>query len=214
MKKLIIIRGAPSTGKTRLAQKIKEEEGAIVFNNDTLIEINGIYKWNEELALQAHCENQKLLMQSMRKGDELLVLDNTNVSPYECIPHIRLAKYYGYQYKVIETSKLIDIKELEKRNKHNVPASVIEEMLKILNSVPLSSFCFILDCEEKYDPEISLRQAQLYTERCSYIKADECMIDYADWCRVGGFIPAGGSDVAESINEKLLDWRISQGTAA
>ncbi len=64
-----------------------------------------------------------------------------------------------------------------------------------------------MENEIAMEPEVSLRQAQLFLEKGKYAKADEQLIDYCEWRRVGGFEPDGGDGVAESINDKLENWR-------
>lgn len=94
---------------------MKQEENAIVLSNDDLLVIDGAYKWDEDRALQAHFINQRLAAEAMRSNCPLLVLDNTNLLPYYCSPYLRLAKYYGYTYRLIQTQTpwALDIAELE-----------------------------------------------------------------------------------------------------
>jgi len=212
MKELRILRGLPGCGKSSLAKKMKEEEGAVVFNNDSLLIHNGVYKWTEEGAYEAHCVNQWLMSKAMREGVPLIVLDNTNLLPYHCTTHVRLAKRFGYSFNVIEvdTPWALDVEELARKNQHGVPASVIEEMKKNLLELPKEALMVILNCETGMCPEETLSQAQMFTEVGMFLNADECVIDYQDWRRICGYEPEGGDEVIESIKNKLEDWYANQ----
>ncbi len=211
MKLLRILRGLPGSGKSYLAKKMSEEEGAIVLNNDDLLVTDGAYKWDEELVLIAHHYNQKRATNAMRENVPLIVLDNTNLLPYHSSPYVRLANFYGYEHQVIpiNTPWAFDLDELTKRNIHNVPKSILECMKKILDELPLEALKVILNYEMEMDPEIVLRNAQIFTETGNFAKADECIMDYEDWYRIGGYEPDGGQEVASSINDKLWDWKRS-----
>jgi predicted kinase len=211
MKELRILRGLPGSGKSRLAKKIASEEQAVVYNNDDLLTVHGVYKWDEDRALLAHWTTQQLVADSMRQDVPLIVLDNTNLLPYHASPYVRLAKYYGYHFSVIEmeTPWCQDIAELERRNAHFVPRSVLEEMKGTMTALPKEALETILLCEIAMDPEVSLRMAQTFIEEGRYIQADEQMIDYENWRWIGGYEPEAGTEVAASINDKLQEWRAS-----
>ena len=213
-KEIRFMHGLPGSGKTKLAQKMRLEEGAVVYNNDDLLTVHGVYKWDEDRALFAHWATQQLVADSMRQGVPLLVLDNTNLLPYHVSPYVRLAKYYGYQYTIIDvdTPWCQDITELERKNTHFVPGSVLEEMQNTMMSLPKEAMETILLCEIAMDPEVSLRMAQTFIEEGRYIQADEQMIDYEDWRCIGGYEPEAGTEVAVSINDKLQEWRASAGS--
>ncbi len=212
MKKIVLIRGLPGSGKSSYAQKLKEK-GALIFNNDELLTANGIYKWDAELALMAHFLNQKRVCQAMREGKEFIVVDNTNILPYHMAPYIRLAHHYKYEYELFEmdTPWALDIEELEKKNTHDVPLSVLDEMRKQYLDVPRETMECLFRFETAMDPEVSLRLAQCEIEKGRYATADEAIIDYEDWKRIGGYSPDGGDDTCNSINNKLESWRIDKG---
>ncbi len=211
MKLLRIFRGLPGSGKSYLAKKMSEEERAIVLNNDELLVTDGAYKWDEDLVLIAHQFNQKRATSAMRENAPLIVLDNTNLLPYHSSPYVRLAKFYGYNYEVIDskTPWALDVDELAKRNTHNIPKSIIECMKKTLDELSTDVLRVILNYEIEMDPEVVLRNAQIFTEKGNFPRADECIMDYEDWHRIGGYEPDGGQELASSINDKLWDWKRS-----
>jgi predicted kinase len=212
-KELRIIRGIAGSGKTFLAQKMKDEEGAVVFSNDDLLMVDGVYRWDEDRALQAHWTNQRLVAAAMREEVPLIVLDNCNLLPYHSSPYVRLGKYYGYEHAVVQiaTPWCLDIDELVKRNIHGIPKHILEKMKDTLLGLPLEALNLILDCEIAMDPEVTLRLAQTFIEEGKHIQADEQMMDYEDWRRIGGAYEEWMDYTAESINNKLEDWRSNQG---
>lgn len=211
-KKIILLRGLAGSGKSTYAQKLKEK-GALIFSNDELLTAEGVYKWDEELAVLAHYTNQKMVCQAMREGKEFIVIDNTNIHLYNMTPYIRLAHYYKYEYELFEmdTPWALDIEELEKKNTHNVPLSILDEMRKQYLDVPKPTIECLFRFETAMDPEISLRLAQCEIEKGRFATADEAIIDYEDWRRISGYEPDGGDDTAKSINNKLESWRLDKG---
>jgi len=135
-------------------------------------------------------------------------LDNTNLLPYYCSPHVRLALFYGYEFEIVEPDSpwRYDIGQLSKRNLHNVPVKILENMKANLLSLPKEALFAILSHETPMDPELLLRDAQTSLEKADKIHADECIMDYLDWRRVSGFEPDGGDQLVESIGEKLEGW--------
>jgi len=212
MKKLILLRGLPGSGKTFIANKMKED-GAFVFSNDDIMTINGVYKWTEDGAIVAHNINQKKVCDAMRVGKSPIVVDNANILPYHMTPYIRLARHYEYEYEIrdMNTEWASDLKELENRNVHYVPHSVLDEMKKQYIHLPTRALMTLFNIEIPMDPEVSLREAQCYIEEGRFAKSDEAILDYEDWRRIGGFEPEGGDDTKESINNKLETWKLEKG---
>lgn len=210
-KTLFLMHGLPGSGKSFRASQMKSE-GAHVFSNDSLLTTeNGVYFWDESRAILAHQKNQSLVAKAMRQGLTPIVLDNTNIKPYHVTPYVRLGKFYKYEYTLIEidTPWALDVDELVKRNIHGVSKLVLEKMKKDYINISTDAFKAILQWEMPFDPEVCLRDAQKFMEQDDLTKADECLIDYYDWRRVGGYAPVGGNEVAESIGNKLQEWHSS-----
>ncbi len=209
MKQLRVLRGLPGSGKSFLANQMREQEGALVFSNDELMTVNNVYYWEENKAAKAHHRNQELVAQAMRQDKPLLVLDNCNLKPYHVAPYIRLAFHYGYDWKLImvNTPWAFDMDELERRNEHGVEKDVIENMCDDLLKMTNEALYMILRWEVPMDPEITLREAQEALEKRLFTVVDERLYDYQDWVRIGGYSPDGGDEAAESISDKLQRWR-------
>ena len=137
-KVLIIMIGISGSGKSTLAKKIADEymkAGHSVSVNSTdnffLNKTTGEYEFNPAKLGHYHKMNQTMAMQDMENDVEVVIIDNTNLTPKERKPYIDMAKQYGYNVRAIEptTAWKHNKEELVQRNKHNVPIEAIERML-------------------------------------------------------------------------------------
>ena len=126
-KKLIVMRGISGSGKSTLAQQLGL--GGVVLSADEY--------WGPEYNIdtsrihEAHQWNINRAKQAMDKGVSPVVIDNTNVAQFEAREYVRYAVDHGYVVEVAEpnTPWKFDIDELYRRNVHNVPKEVIQDML-------------------------------------------------------------------------------------
>lgn len=86
---------------------------------------------------KAHRLNQENAKKSMDSGVENVVIDNTNLDPWESKPYVEYGLEKGYNIKIhtIPPGNLT-AKELADRNVHGVPLEVIEKMLAKLKRNP------------------------------------------------------------------------------
>jgi predicted kinase len=142
MKKLIICRGSPGSGKSTYARRVKAKMLGVfglsctVASADDYFVKNGIYTFDRTKLSKAHeyCRDQ--VHKAMIHNSEYILLDNTNISRPEFKPYIELAKEFGYQTieKVFGLDATVD--ELVKRGTHNVPREKVELMArKLVDSV-------------------------------------------------------------------------------
>src|SRR5581483_977563 len=178
MKKIIILRGLPGSGKTYRANQI---ENAVIIPGE------------------AYRESQKVCRRLMREGKPLLVLDGRNISYYDIGPFVKLAKWYDYDWEIenINTPWAQDIEELHKRS--GVEKKIIKKALLHMNSIQFSSLIQLLDMLVEVDPEEILFKAQKYLEENELGKADLCMLDYQDWVYTGGYRAIDGDEIALEI---------------
>lgn len=126
MPKLMLIIGAPGSGKSTMANKIKNErpefadaniwEADMFFVNPK----NGEYNWNLENLASAHRWCQIQTENDMRDGNNVIV-SNTSLRPRERKPYLLLAKKYNYEVEVITCTG-------EYKNIHNVPEEKVNQM--------------------------------------------------------------------------------------
>lgn len=143
MKKLIIMRGIPGSGKSYIAKQLVPADK--IYSTDDFWGPN--YNFDITKLFQAHMWNQRRVETAMNSGYELIAVDNTNVTWKEIKPYYELAKKYGYEveYKeptspwwnetvnAIRSNDLIKLNEcvdiLFTKNTHNVPRTTIEKMV-------------------------------------------------------------------------------------
>jgi predicted kinase len=151
MKKLVIMRGLPGSGKSTEARKLaadyvyrKGGSAAICSTDDFHME-NGKYVFKRDLLGEFHARNQTRVYDLMKMGIELVVVDNTNIKRRDMQPYIDSAGRLGYEVEELIVGKdqlcpafdeacqykLADyIDECTKRNTHGVPRDAIEKMAR------------------------------------------------------------------------------------
>ena len=127
MKKLIILRGLPGSGKSKIAA---DYSNAVVCSADHHFERTGEYKFDPSELGMAHMLCQFKALDAMASGKELVVIDNTNVRNWEYVLYLRMADHFGYEneVRVIGGHSMEDVREYSKRNVHGVPEMKILEM--------------------------------------------------------------------------------------
>lgn len=136
---LILMRGAPGSGKSHLAQKIIEMTIGGTYVNfrthicstDDYFMSRGKYYFNKHNLSEAHAWNQNRARLAMHQGLSPIVIDNTNIEIWEMEPYVRNAVQNGYLIEVVEpnTSWARKPNVLARRNVHNVPIQSIRRML-------------------------------------------------------------------------------------
>ncbi|KAL0973568.1 hypothetical protein UPYG_G00206240 [Umbra pygmaea] len=130
---LILMRGAPGSGKTTRARELlsTSSTGLILSTDDFFSQENG-YLYDPSLLGKAHHWNQNRAKEAMYKGCSPVIIDNTNMQAWEMKPYVNLALGKGYTifFHEPQTSWKFDPIELEKRNKHGVPKEKIGQMLE------------------------------------------------------------------------------------
>lgn len=137
MKVLLLIIGISGSGKSTLAKKIaakysSEDHSVTICSTDEYFMVNGEYKFDATKLGYYHKCNQDRVRDDMVSGVNVVIVDNTNLTPKERKPYIDIAKQYGYNVLAIEptTDWKFDIDELTIRNNHNVPREAIQRMIE------------------------------------------------------------------------------------
>ena|SRR3972149_2652498 len=134
-KQLIIIRGLPGSGKSKLAKSLVEN--GIIHSTDNYFVKDNIYKFDISKLSEYHEENLYDAIESMIKRISPIIIDNTNIISEHALPYVEAAEEFGYEVIVTETqtSWRFDIEELSKRNVHNCPKESIEMMIKMYEPI-------------------------------------------------------------------------------
>lgn len=133
-KTLVILRGISGSGKSTLSKKLISENNSkgVIYSTDDFFIKDGVYKFDGALLGKAHNFNQSRAIKSMKEGESLIIIDNTNTQKWEAKPYVEAGLEFGYKILIDEpkTEWAKDAKELAKRNTHGVPYDSIVSMLK------------------------------------------------------------------------------------
>lgn len=131
MKKLIVIRGIPSSGKSTLAKKLAEENNGLIFSTDNFFMKDGKYNFSFVVLDKAHQWNKSCVDKAMWDGEKYLIIDNTNTTWDEIYPYVRRGIDFNYQISIIEPDnpERFDVKKAFERNTHGVPMATLQKMV-------------------------------------------------------------------------------------
>lgn len=125
MKRCIILRGFPGSGKTTFTVQLGED--AIVCSADHYFEHSGTYVFDPKMLFLAHKVCRNKFESAIRAGAPLVVVDNTNIKYKDWKDYLTYALEHGYYVTVAEAQER-DIDVLMSRGKHGVPHEKYEQM--------------------------------------------------------------------------------------
>ncbi|XP_053560013.1 NEDD4-binding protein 2 [Bombina bombina] len=132
-KVLIMLRGAPGSGKTTLARQLLKHNpvGCILSTDDYFVK-DGHYLYDPNCLGEAHEWNQKRAKEAFEKNISPIIIDNTNLQGWEMKPYVSLALQFRYKvmFREPDTWWKFKPKELERRNTHSVTKEKIKKMLE------------------------------------------------------------------------------------
>lgn len=146
---MVVMRGAPGSGKSHLARSIIDQtmngdyENHIFSTDDFFYDKRQKkYVFNPEFLDTAHTANQAKVGQRAINGWSPIIVDNTNIKLWEMVPYVRDGVKNGYLIKMLEpnTAWARTAGKLTLKNKHNVPRHSIERMLCNFESSTLEEF--------------------------------------------------------------------------
>lgn len=159
MKKLIIVRGLPSSGKSFLSKQLYQTakgfgKSCAILSTDEFFIIGGRYKWSGKFIGVAHNWNYARCCKAIFDKTDYIIIDNTNLQFKEFEKYIGIAIENGYSIEIVESNTpwKHDIEELTKRNTHGVPKETIQKMLDRMESMDI--------IKEKLDNFIKEKQCQ------------------------------------------------------
>ena len=130
MKKLIILRGLPGSGKSTKAKEILPKGPLkVICSADTfMINAQGEYIFDSKKLERCHTACKIEARLSMYNRIPVIVIDNTNIQKWEYQYYLDKAKQCNYEVEIQIVGNLTDTEMYWKRNIHNVPREVIERM--------------------------------------------------------------------------------------
>lgn len=99
MRKVIILRGLPGSGKTTYARSLKPT--VIVSADDYFTSLDGIYCFNPVDIGRAHQQCFLAFLEALDETYPLIVADNTNSQRWEVSPYVLAAEAYDYEVEVL-----------------------------------------------------------------------------------------------------------------
>ena len=139
MKTVLINRAVPGSGKTTFAKNIFAAVSAAgltiaVHSTDEYFMRNGRYVFDISMLGEYHRRNLAAFKESLAKGIDLVVVDNTNLHPWETEPYTDAARAAGYRIILMnfmprEFEKHMESQKVtpEKPDAHEVPESSMRE---------------------------------------------------------------------------------------
>lgn len=130
-KKVTIMIGIPGSGKSTLARML---HGSIVSADHFHTDDEGQYHYRYELAGQAHLWCLERFIRLLERGDDHVIVDNTNTRNFERAPYVQMARLYGY---VVEFMKMTaDPNEAHMRCVHGLTLEQIKAMHARMEELP------------------------------------------------------------------------------
>jgi predicted kinase len=159
-KTVIINRAVPGSGKTSLARCITEtltQAGLSIANHSTdeFFMVGKCYCFDLRKLHGYHQRNLKDFRNSLRKGVDVVICDNTNIQPWQTAPYTDLARHFGYQIIFLNLTPRELWKHCkaqmvtpEKPDAHQVPEEKLAEFIRDFNI-----YAPLLNAAGSVDPE-------------------------------------------------------------
>jgi len=131
MKKVVIMRGIPGSGKDSYIQKrFGGLESVLVCSADDFFARSGEYCFDPSRLGEAHAMCFRAFLEALVGGYGVIVVSNTNIRRWEYANYIAVAELMGYGVEIVE----MQVETIEQaglcanRNVHGVPVDVVLRM--------------------------------------------------------------------------------------
>ncbi|XP_026160213.1 NEDD4-binding protein 2 isoform X2 [Mastacembelus armatus] len=131
-KVLVLLRGAPGSGKTTMARTLlQHNQGGVILSTDDYFFHHGKYQFDPTALGEAHVWNHERAKEAFGNDTNPIIIDNTNMQAWEMKPYVIQALKYGYKvlFREPETWWKNKPRELQRRTTHNVQVETIRRML-------------------------------------------------------------------------------------
>lgn len=153
MKKIVLMRGLPGTGKSTRARELAGDEGIIYSTDDYFhTEVNPSkpeeYNFVPRFLAYAHKWNQIRFHLAVNLGKPLIIVDNTNVSKKDfCCSYMKYAHFQDYEIEFAEPTtpwwlETVELLQDKRGNKAEIKKRAVELANSPYNSHKVPHFAF------------------------------------------------------------------------
>lgn len=133
MKRVIIMRGITGSGKSTYIRNHFAD--ATVVSADHFFEQSGTYVFDVTQLEAAHRTCFKTFLEALERGDETIVVDNTNVEAWEVSPYVATAQALGYEPEII--TLVFDPDAAARRSLHGMDPKRVAAKARALAAIRL-----------------------------------------------------------------------------
>lgn len=132
-KKVVIMRGPSGSGKSTYIKRHLPD--AHVCSADHFFhKDDGSYEFDPSKLGAAHEACKRKFKKALKKGEPIVVVDNTNTKMWEMKPYIMAARNAGYEIEFVRLSTPVDVAAA--RNVHGVPQDAVKRMADRMQELP------------------------------------------------------------------------------
>lgn len=127
---VVILRGIPGSGKSRLARKLAPRKTGVICSADDFFMRSGRYVFDGSKLGEAHNYCLRKFLHALGCQLSVIVVDNTGTSVAEVAPYAALALAHGATLEIITVK--CSVRVAAKRNVHGVPRKAVAAMARRL----------------------------------------------------------------------------------
>lgn len=134
MSAVVIMRGISGAGKTTWAKR-HYPNAIFVSANDYFTDASGVYAFDPTKLDASHEDCFLCFMAAIADGDRDIVVDNTNIEPWELAPYVLAGRAYGFEIRIVTVES--PASDAARRCIHCVPRATVFRQLAKLRAVEL-----------------------------------------------------------------------------
>lgn len=130
MGKVLLLSSIPGAGKSTYCKSLPAT--AVICSADHYMMVGDKYEFSPRKLGFAHKSCKAKAFDAIKRGEELVVIDNTNIKYSDFKDYVQAGKAAGYEIEIVRLDCPVDL--ALKRGTHNVPADVVKRMASDLAS--------------------------------------------------------------------------------